>query len=277
MPELPEVETVARTLEPMVRGRTIREVQILHKPVWQGEPGPGLLPGRTIQGTGRRGKVLLINFVVPAKSDEQTLTGLAFHLKMTGRLFVYPQDTQPGKHTRLILDLDDNTRLFFDDMRTFGYARAVNPAALAAWPFWQSLGPEPLEIGATDFVALFQRRNRPMKALLLDQTVLAGVGNIYADESLFRAGIRPDARSGSVPENRLRALHKHLAEVLNESIEACGSSIRDYRTARGDAGAFQNAFKVYGRGGEPCLLCGRALKHSKVAGRTTVWCSHCQP
>jgi len=276
MPELPEVETVARTLEPMVRGRAIRDVQVLHKPVWQGELVPGLLPGRTIQGTGRRGKVLLIRLASLPEADEQSPTGLAFHLKMTGRLFVYPQDTPPGKHTRLILDLDDDSRLFFDDMRTFGYARAFNPATLAAWPFWQSLGPEPLEIGENDFVALFQRRNRAMKALLLDQTVLAGVGNIYADESLFRAGIRPDARSGSVPEARLKALHQHLAEVLNESIEACGSSIRDYRTARGDAGAFQNAFKVYGRGGKSCLLCGRALEQAKVAGRTTVWCPHCQ-
>ncbi len=272
MPELPEVETIARTLEPLVAGRCIRGVQVLLAKTWQGDIDPGAVEGRRILGTARRAKLLLIRF---APSDGPA-TGMAFHLKMTGRLFVFPEGTPPEPHTRLILDLDDGSRLFFDDTRTFGYARCISPEALARWPFWQRLGPEPLDIGEAAFLALFAGRNRAMKALLLDQTVIAGVGNIYADESLFRAGIRPDARASGVSRAKLRQLRRHLADVLRESIAACGSSIRDYRTARGDAGAFQNAFRVYGRAGQACTVCGKPLSQGRIAGRTTVWCSSCQ-
>ena len=127
---------------------------------------------------------------------------------------------------------------------------------------------------ADAFAARFAGRRGKIKALLLDQTVLAGCGNIYADESLFRAGIRPDAQN--VSADRLKLLHAALREVLLESIDACGSSIRDYRTARGDAGAFQNAFRVYGRSGEACVECGVPLESCRIAGRATVFCPNCQ-
>ena len=276
MPELPEVETVARTLEPLIQGRTISRVLVPRPSVWEGELAPSVLERRAIAATGRRGKLLLVHFTPDAEPDDNSVTGIAFHLKMTGRVFVYPAGTEPGKHTRLVLDLDDGNQLFFDDMRTFGYVRAMSAASLLAWPFWQSLGPEPLDIEPEAFVRLFDGRRRTIKAALLDQTVLAGVGNIYADESLFRAGIRPDAHCSRIDQTRLLALHRHLVAVLRESIEACGSSIRDYRTARGDAGAFQNAFTVYGRGGQACVNCGCTLSQSKIAGRTTVWCEQCQ-
>ena len=272
MPELPEVETIARTLEPLVQGRIITRTHVLLPKVWQGGLAPHSLEGQSILGVGRRAKLLLIAFA----PNGCAATGLAFHLKMTGRLFVYPEGTQSGPHTRMIFDLDDARRLFFDDIRTFGYVRALSPAECAHWSFWQGLGPEPLEINDEDFLRIFAGKNRGIKALLLDQTALAGIGNIYADESLFRAGIRPDARSASVSPETLRQLRRHLTDVLRESIEACGSSIRDYRTARGDAGAFQNAFRVYGRAGQDCLICGKALHQGKVAGRTTVWCPNCQ-
>lgn len=279
MPELPEVETIARTLAPCVAGRSIVRVEVLNKGTWQGGIAPDAVCAagpRPVTGTGRRGKVLLIRFA-PVTGDAAGLTGLAFHLKMTGRLFVYPAGTEPGPHTRVLFHLDDGQRLFFDDARKFGYARALNPAELAAWPFWQKLGPEPLTLDDETFVGLFRERSVAMKALLLDQTVIAGIGNIYADESLFRAGICPSTQGRRVPEARLRALRRVLVEVLEESIEACGSSIKDYRTARGDAGSFQNAFRVYGRGGKACVACGAALKQDKIAGRTTVYCPHCQP
>ncbi|NHZ47155.1 Fpg/Nei family DNA glycosylase [Nitratidesulfovibrio liaohensis] len=201
---------------------------------------------------------------------------LGVHLKMTGRLFVYGPEVAPNTHTRVIFGLDDGNRLFFDDARKFGYVRALSEADLATWDFWRSLGPEPLEIAAPDFAALFRGRRGRIKALLLDQTVIAGIGNIYADESLFRASIRPDAQAGELSPDRLRVLHGHLVDVLRESIAECGSSIRDYRDAHGDAGAFQNRFRVYGRSGQPCVACGRALTTGKVAGRTTVFCEHCQ-
>ncbi len=201
---------------------------------------------------------------------------LGVHLKMTGRLFVYGPEVAPNTHTRVVFGLDDGNRLFFDDARKFGYVRALSDADLATWDFWRSLGPEPLEITAPDFAALFRGRRGRIKALLLDQAVIAGIGNIYADESLFRASIRPDAQAGELSPDRLRVLHGHLVDVLRESIAECGSSIRDYRDAHGDAGAFQNRFRVYGRSGQPCVACGRTLTTGKVAGRTTVFCERCQ-
>lgn len=292
MPELPEVETIARTLAPQVEGRRIVGCQLLNPSTFAGEIPLEKVVGATILRPGRRGKLLLLPLTFgegALPSDEacpcralagylasgpERVTGLGFHLKMTGRVFVYPQGTPPEKHTRLILDLDDGSRLFFDDARKFGYVRVLSPSTVARWPFWMELGPEPLEIDAGAFAARFAGKGGKIKALLLDQTVLAGCGNIYADESLYRAGIRPDARG--VSAERLKRLHAALREVLLESINACGSSIRDYRTARGDAGAFQNAFRVYGRSGQTCLECGTELESCRIAGRSTVFCPKCQ-
>ena len=293
MPELPEVETIARTLAPQVEGRRIVACEILNPTTFEGPIPLGKVVGGRIGHPGRRGKLLLLPLVSGAEqpwvpdpvcpsgalakhlsSGPERVTGIGFHLKMTGRLFVYPAGTQPEKHTRLLFDLDDGSRLFFDDARKFGYVRVLSPRTIADWDFWRKLGPEPLEMDADAFAARFAGRRGAIKALLLDQSVLAGCGNIYADESLFRAGIRPDAQL--VAPERLKRLHAALCEVLRESIDACGSSIRDYRTARGDAGAFQNAFRVYGRSGRNCLECGTALESCRIAGRATVLCPHCQ-
>lgn len=275
MPELPEVETIARTLAPQVEGHHILSCRLLYPATLQGELPLENVQGKQIGKPGRRGKLLLLPLIDEKNSDDIfRATGLAFHLKMTGRVFVYPQGTKAGKHTRLILELNNETCLFFDDTRKFGYVRVCSPATLTSWPFWNQLGPEPLDMTSASFVACFSGRRGKIKSLLLDQTVIAGCGNIYADESLFRAGIRPDARELS-PE-RLERLHGALQDVLQESIIACGSSIRDYRTARGDAGAFQNAFRVYGRAGQSCLVCGTPLEHSRITGRATVYCPHCQ-
>ena len=313
MPELPEVETVARTLAPQACGRRIVGIAVLNAGTWQGgtaaEDVESLKP--RIRGVGRRGKLLLMHFgeggeeaaeageeiSVPTSAEQWPLfyspagieqgrpelagkspdevTALAFHLRMTGRLFVYPQGTEAGPHTRVIFDLDDGRRLFFDDARKFGQVRALCGKELDEWKFWRGLGPEPLEMTEEEFLSRFKSR-KAVKALLLDQGVLAGVGNIYADESLFRAGIRPDARGCGIPLEKLAALHQALVEVLLLSIRECGSSIRDYRTARGDVGAFQNSFYVYGRAGEPCRVCGTKLEAARVAGRATVFCPRCQ-
>lgn len=272
MPELPEVETIARTLQPQVLECRVERAILLNPSTLQGEIGLEGVVGRVVSGVGRRGKLLLLRFAPEAEPVE----GLAFHLKMTGRLLVHAADTPPAPHTRAVFDLDDGRRLFFDDCRKFGYIRVMTRDSMAAWPFWCSLGPEPLEIGASDFVALFAGRRGRIKALLLDQTVIAGIGNIYADESLFRAGIAPASPADAVSVERLHRLHAALREVLLESIAACGSSIRDYRTADGDVGAFQNRFRVYGRSGKPCVSCGAKLHSSRVAGRTTVFCPRCQ-
>lgn len=249
----------------------------------------GLCP---FAGTGRRGKLLLVCFEkgaclkqgglptcseAPELPEEEAVPlGLAFHLKMSGRLFAYPAGSAPEKHTRLILHLDDGGMIFFDDARKFGYARALTPAVLRGWDFWNKLGPEPFRLDDRAFAARFRGRKSAVKSLLLDQSVIAGIGNIYADESCFRAGIRPDAPASSLSFSRLARLRAALVEVLEESIEACGSSIKDYRTARGDAGAFQNAFRVYGRRGKNCLVCGSELRTCRVAGRTTTFCPTCR-
>lgn len=293
MPELPEVETIARTLAPQVEGRRIMRCELLNPSTFAGEIALERVVGGRIGRPGRRGKLLVLPLAFGGESvpppdetcpcgtlarylatGEERIRGLGFHLKMTGRIFVYPAGTPPEKHTRLLFELDDGSRLFFDDARKFGYVRVLSPATLSRWPFWTELGPEPLEMDAEAFAARFAGRRGKIKALLLDQSVVAGCGNIYADESLFRAGIRPDAQLVS-PE-RLKRLHAALREVFLESIDACGSSIRDYRTARGDAGAFQNAFRVYGRSGETCVECGVTLESGRIAGRSTVFCPNCQ-
>jgi formamidopyrimidine-DNA glycosylase len=211
----------------------------------------------------------------PAACGGLPFSGLAFHLRMTGGLLVYPAGTEPFAHTRIIFDLDDGSRLFFDDARKFGSVRALSASEAEKWTFWQGLGPEPLEMGEAEFLSRM-RSHRQIKTLLLDQKVIAGIGNIYAAESLFRAGIRPDARGDEISASKLRKLRVSLAEILLLAIRECGSSIRDYRTAHGDAGAFQNTFCVYGRGGQPCTACGTALRSARIGGRSTVWCPVCQ-
>ncbi len=284
MPELPEVETVARTLAPQVVGRSITAVHVLHAKTLEAGKAllPKAVPGARILRVWRRGKLLLLDLAAPkAGQDAPTAFLLAFHLKMTGRLFVHGPEAQPHAHTRMVFDLAATAsapaaRLFFDDVRTFGYCRLMRPENLTDWPFWQKLGPEPLSLAPLAFISAFSERRGKIKALLLDQTMIAGVGNIYADEACFRAGIRPDAPALELSPERLAALLAALKDVLSESIEQCGSSIRDYRDANGDAGAFQNSFHVYGRSGQPCTACGKPLQKTTVAGRTTVFCARCQ-
>jgi len=287
MPELPEVETIARGLAPRLDSRTITAVDSL----WEGslaDGPPGLprdallrrVPGCRVMGVRRRAKLLLLDL----KGAGNDLV-LAFHLKMTGGLIMvergpgHPSD--PPAYARILFLLDDGATLCFRDMRKFGWCRAfeqgaAGPTGLDAWPFWASLGPEPLELDDHGFAALFRGRRARIKALLLDQSVIAGIGNIYADEALFRAGIRPDAGADRVSRTRLERLGREVRAVLREGIAANGSSIRDYRDAGGDAGSFQNDFRVYGRGGEPCRCCDKTLRAMRVAGRTSTFCPGCQ-
>ncbi|MDR3176923.1 MAG: bifunctional DNA-formamidopyrimidine glycosylase/DNA-(apurinic or apyrimidinic site) lyase [Desulfovibrio sp.] len=275
MPELPEVETIVRTLKEQILGRRIDSLEV-PKPeaVQAGADLLPALPGSKVADVRRRAKLLLMRL-----SGKEDLI-LAFHLKMTGRFFVHPENTPAMKHTRLILNIDGGDRLFFDDMRTFGYCRIMRPADLADWPFYATLGPEPLELAPEELAAslqgAFQGRKISIKAALLDQRNVAGIGNIYADEALFRARIAPQRPASSLNPADLRALVCALREILLRSIAECGSSIRDYRDAFGRAGAFQNSFSVYGRGGQNCLSCGNALKSVRIAGRGTVYCRHCQ-
>lgn len=282
MPELPEVETVVRTLAPHVTGSRITGAEVLRPSAVHPLSLPlETLAGLSITGVRRRGKLLLLD-VAPASApahDGSQPTVVAAHLRMTGRLLPRPPGSPPGTHTRWLLDLEksDGTpqRLFFDDTRAFGTVLAGTHASLHQWRFWRELGPEPLELTPAGFDRRLSGR-RAIKAALLDQRVVAGIGNIYADEALYRAGIDPRRPVSDLRPAERRALLFALKEVLTLAIAQCGSSIRDYRDADGNAGAFQNSFAVYGRGGEDCKACGQALARLRVAGRATVYCPRCQ-
>lgn len=281
MPELPEVETIARTLAPQVQGRAVGAAHTLLPKTLEAGRGliPVLFPGTRVHAVRRRAKLLLVDLLAPGLAEPSHI--MAFHLKMTGKLFVHPAGTEPSKHTRMVFDLEGApgippARLFFDDARTFGYCRIMRVDDLPSWPFWTRLGPEPLTLSEDAFAMSMQNRRGTVKALLLDQTVIAGIGNIYADEACFRSNIRPSAPASSLSAARLKLLLGSVKTVLRESIDECGSSIRDYRDANGDAGAFQNRFRVYGRAGRDCVACGKKLEKTVIAGRTTVFCPQCQ-
>ena len=270
MPELPEVETIAAGLAPLVSGRSIRDIFLMQARVVRGDEleFQRRLLGRKVLDVRRRAKLLILDLDGPLH--------LVFHLKMTGKVWVPDKGVQPGKHTHLILDLGDEVYVFFDDQRRFGYVTALTPPELESWDFYRGLGPEPLHLSSQDFTDIFQSRKARIKSLLLDQKVIAGIGNIYADEALYMAGIHPCTRAMDLSGEQLAALHHSLQQVLQEAIQAGGSSFRDYRNALGVAGLFQENFKVYGKKGLPCPECGASLESAKVAGRSSCFCPRCQ-
>lgn len=276
MPELPEVETTARALREGLCGRRIVGVRALDYPPLVEPLSPEAfsqsLIGRRILDVGRRGKYMLL----PLDGGD-TLT---VHLRMSGRLFFAEGTSQADKHTRVILDLDNGQALHFRNPRKFGRMRLLTPAEYAA--FDARLGPEPLapEWSADALVARLQGRRRArLKPLLLDQRFLAGLGNIYADEVLFRAGLHPLRRAGDLSSQEGARLHRAIADVLREAIEAEGTTLSDgvYRFGQDQAGGFADSLQVYGRGGQPCRRCGSPIVRWTIAGRSSHFCPHCQP
>ena len=267
---MPEVEVIARGLDRTLSGRTIASVEVPGL-TRLSEPEETLVPavvGRTIKRVYRRAKVLLMDM-----DDGSTV---AFHLKMTGRV-VHGRKRPAHKHDRIMFDLDDGTRLVFSDMRKFGYVRSFAPGELEDWDFLKKAGPEPLETEPDELAERIKGRKSAIKGLLLNQSVVVGVGNIYADECLFRAGIHPETPGGRIGQSQAVKLFAELQAVLSQAIAENGSSIRDYVNADGNAGSFQNSFNVYGRKGKSCPLCQTTLKALKVAGRTSTFCPKCQP
>ncbi|MFP4630484.1 MAG: bifunctional DNA-formamidopyrimidine glycosylase/DNA-(apurinic or apyrimidinic site) lyase [Desulfohalobiaceae bacterium] len=269
MPELPEVETIARGLQKPLCGQRIVAWDILNPGSAKGFAGPALsqLSNEQITGVSRRGKLLFLEL------GQELL--LAFHLRMTGRLLLEAA-TNPEKHTRLIISLSSGQDLIFQDKRKFGYCRLLARCDLDSWPFFASLGPEPLQIGRQEFQALFSGKRARIKSLLLDQRFIAGIGNIYADEALYLAGIHPACAACDLQQPQFGALHQALQEVLLRAINCGGSSFSDYVNSLGQAGSYQDGFLVYGRKGQSCKKCGSMLQGAKVAGRGTVFCPCCQ-
>ena len=277
MPELPEVETLAADLRPQLVGRTITGCEVRFPAIVR-HPDPerftAELVGRTIQAVSRRGKYLLHHLDGPPGED----TLLIVHLGMTGQWRCVKQDAPEPDHLHAVMALGDGCQLRYRDVRRFGRLLLGSEPELVASRKLPRLGPEPLDPGFTS-ASLYRRlhdRRAPLKALLLDQMVVAGVGNIYADESCFRAGVRPNRPANSLSRRAIGRIHAALATLLREAIANRGSSVDSYRDAWGEMGREQELLQVYGRGGEPCLRCGRPLSVVRLAGRTTVFCRRCQ-
>lgn len=274
MPELPEVETVANGVNERIRGQRITSVTLSRYKEPFKTPRSEMadvLPGHRIDRVYREGKHIV--FDLEEKPGQKTVQWIV-HLGMTGRLLVSSPDIPTPPHTHAALVLSDGRELRFVDARRFGRL-ALHKISSEGGGF-RGPGHEPLTISPDDFVALFRNRKLAIKAALLNQKLLHGVGNIYADESLFRARIRPTIRAGKLNRERLLRLRKALQEVLRHAIQLGGSSVSDYVDADGVAGFFQLQHKVYMRTGQPCLVCGTPIRRILLAGRGTHFCPHCQ-
>jgi formamidopyrimidine-DNA glycosylase len=281
MPELPEVETIARSLDQRIAGDVVESVWLGEKPEPLKSPAKeivAVLERARIQRVRRVGKHIVFDLDRPSRNGRRPFAARGqwiVHLGMTGRLLIASPETEIAKHTHAVLKLASGREVRFVDPRRFGRLAVVRMESKTAAGF-SAPGDEPLNSQAERFVALFRRRKTPIKSALLNQKLLSGVGNIYADESLFRAAIRPRRRAASLTRAELRKLHIAVQEVLREAIDLGGSSVSDYVDAEGREGFFQLQHRVYGREGEPCLICGAAIKRVIIAGRSSHYCPHCQ-
>jgi len=294
MPELPEVETVARGLRPVMESRRIVTVELRRKSLRYPLPRDfaARLVNRGIRSVGRRAKYVLVNL--------DNGEALLIHLGMTGRLTVLPASggqrnlgefyneeaataNPAGKHDHVVFGLDDGTRIVFTDPRRFGAMDIVPEGGEESHPRLKDLGPEPFGNGfsSAHLAGRFRGKKAPLKAALLDQGVVAGLGNIYVCEALFRSGLSPKRRAGSLArtasvEPRLDTLVRHIRDILEEAIIAGGSTLQDFAGADGSSGAYQQRFLVYDREGEPCTKCRKPIKRIVQSGRSTFYCPACQ-
>ncbi len=274
MPELPEVETVRRRLEPALVGRRFDHVEILDPRLTRPFDPAGVaagLQGERVAALDRRGKYLIVRF--------ESARALLIHLRMTGNLLhgtdgaFRPDDP----HRRAVVRLDDGSDVIYRDVRRFGTWLLVEAGELTPY-LEERVGREPLERSFTSrrLAAVLAGRRAPVKAAILDQRRLAGVGNIYADEALWRAGIHPQRPAGELEREDLQALHRGIRAALRAGIARQGATLRDYRTPDGGSGGMQHEFKVYRREGEPCERCGTPIEKIRAAGRGTWYCPGCQ-
>ena len=267
MPELPEVETTVRGLARVLEGRRLVRVEPRRADLRRAFPQDlgQRLTGATVTGLRRRAKYGLI------ETDRGDT--LLFHLGMSGRWRIDP--TEIGKHDHLLIETDDGHRLALNDPRRFGSLDLVRTDAVDRWPPIAALGPEPLDLEAEELRARLAGRTAAIKLLLLDQRIVAGLGNIYVCEALFRARINPRRAGGKLSLERVRRLVPAIKAVLAEAIEAGGSSLRDFASPDGELGYFSKRFAVYDREGEPCA-CGGRVKRIVQGGRSTFYCPRCQ-
>ena len=279
MPELPEVETIARGLDKRVRGDVIESIWLGRHPEPLKSPAreiSSVLSGSRIRMVRRVGKHIVFDLEANGISKKRSSSPHSqrqwiVHLGMTGRMLVTAPDDPIEKHTHAIASLNSGRELRFVDPRRFGRLSVVVEEKGFSGP-----GTEPLTITVEEFAHLFRGRKTPIKAALLNQKLLHGVGNIYTDESLFRAGIRPRRQASRLTRMELERLHRGLREVLHEAIKLGGSSVSDYVDAEGREGFFQLQHRVYLRTGKPCLVCATRIKRIMVGGRGTHYCPRCQ-
>lgn len=288
MPELPEVETVRRGLGALIPGKRVKHVEFDWPKGFPNAPADvdQFLIGATVQEVKRRAKVLII--------DLDSGHSLVIHLKMTGQLVYVAKDARfgaghpnesliadlPNKSTRVTFDFTDGSHLYFNDFRKFGWVRLMPTVEVPNIDFFKKVGPEPLaeDFTAAQFIERLQKRkNTSVKAALLDQSVIAGVGNIYADESLWGAKIHPATRVGQLSKAKLTTLYEELRMVMNLAIEKGGSTDKNYVNAEGKKGSYMSFARVFRREGQPCPRCGTIIVKSRVAGRGTHTCPFCQP
>lgn len=284
MPELPEVETVRLQLLHKIRKKTIAKVEVFHSKTVNNDTTIGKkLTGLTISDIDRIGKLLIVGF-------EHSPHHLLAHLKMTGQfLFVdktgvsggghtlSPTDTTlPNKHTRVAFHFSDKSVLYFNDMRLFGYIKIATPKEVEKAR--THFGQEPIaaDFDTEAFAKGAKRRAAPIKAILLDQTFIAGLGNIYVDETLFRAGVRPASKGTALSLPRLRTIANHAREVLNEAIAVGGTTFQHFTDTGGAAGNFTDYLRVFGKQNTPCSVCGTPIVKIRCAGRGTHYCPRCQ-
>lgn len=273
MPELPEVETIKRQLERKIKGKKITDIEVRFsgslKEISAGNFRKSV-KGEKIKKVGRRAKLILIT--LPNNT-------LVIHLKMTGRLLFVSKKTEPTKHTHIIFNLGTAGKLFFEDYRKFGFIKIIPTEKLNTFFVQQKFGPEPLEKSFTFKVfkeLLAKKKKLKIKPLLMDQTLIAGIGNIYAAESCFCAEILPTRIAGSLKYSEIKKLYNCLQKILRAAITKHGSSVDAYRDILGKEGQYEKFLKVYGRDGKKCLRCGAKIKKIKLTGRGTEYCPKCQ-
>ncbi len=274
VPELPEVQTVRRSIAPVLVGQTIRRVHLYRAEVVTGSRRPqDLLLNRTVTAIDRHGKQLLIR---TDTADDPAAPCVCIHLGMTGSVCHRPALVKE-KHTHVAWELDTGAIIAFRDPRRFGGIWTfASPADLHAQR-WSQLGPDALVITPAALHAALQRTRRNLKAALLDQTLVAGLGNIYVDELLFACRLHPQTPAHRLKLDHARQLVRKMRPLLHRAIKAGGSTVRDYVNGRGEDGWFQLNHQVYGRTGQPCSACQTPLATKVIAGRTTVFCKRCQP
>ncbi len=266
MPELPEVETVRKQLEQEILGAQIESTVVREEKIFIGNYNE--LSGKKITKVGRVGKYLFVYF--------QGDSGLVIHLKMTGRLVLRDPWYESANHTRVVINLVDGRKIYYWDTRKFGYLKLHNDLSSTHTQLKVKLGPEPWDISDIDFMRKLQKTGRSIKEVILDQSILAGVGNIYANDGLWLAGIDPRRKAKSLKQSEAKKLLQSLCTVLERGLVVGGASDNTYRDFYGGRGGYQDEFLVYGRTGNPCNKCGLALKRVVVGGRGSWVCEKCQ-